>query len=172
MIRCVRNRATETIQEAPRRTNRAKEPRTPEGKSDVSCVAYVCVCVCVVVSQKVQLWRPRRPSEDMGRAPTRCLLRQHVPNFLVAEQDLVDWLSSVFQRSVLAIDVRRHKDLGVPGEALAGGKVRDLRRSRSVRTPATVHHRVGRRRLTSRGGPSGSPMLIKVHSSLLKAVPE
>ena len=89
-------------------------------------VRRVCLCACMVVSQQVQLVQPRQLSEDMGRGPARYLLRQHVPNLLIAEDDVVHWFSPVLEGSVVVVDVRGEKDLGVPGEALAGGKVRDL----------------------------------------------
>jgi hypothetical protein len=44
-----------------------------------------------------QSWRP-------------ILVRQHVAGLLFAEQDLVDRVSSVLERDVLAIDVRGKED--------------------------------------------------------------
>jgi hypothetical protein len=59
-------------------------------------------------------------------------LWQHVLDFFVADEDLVDGVSSVLQGNVIAIDVGRKEDFWVPSEALAGGKVGNQTR-RAVR---------------------------------------
>ena len=76
------------------------------------------LCCCV-------LYKKDAPGE-VPKDKICCLLRQHVPNLLIAEDDVVHWFSPVLEGSVVVVDVRGEKDLGVPGEALAGGKVRDL----------------------------------------------
>lgn len=54
--------------------------------------------------------------------------RQHVLGFLVAESDLVDGLSTVLQRLIIHIKIRREKHLGVPRKALAPSEIRNLYR--------------------------------------------
>lgn len=89
------------------------------------------------------------------------LLRVDFLDILVAEEDLDNRLAAVLDRSVVVVDVRRHKDLGVPDEALAGREVGDksggtvgvanvddmcflVEDSRAQKTwPATVHQ-IGR----------------------------
>jgi hypothetical protein len=52
-------------------------------------------------------------------------MREHVQQFLVAEEDFVNGVSAVLERDVVAIDVRGKKDLWVPGEPLARREIRD-----------------------------------------------
>lgn len=37
----------------------------------------------------------------------------------------MDRVPAVFEGNIVAIDIRREKDFGIPGETLAGGKVGD-----------------------------------------------
>jgi hypothetical protein len=55
------------------------------------------------------------------------LLGKHVLDLLLAEGDVVDRLSSRLQGDIVAVEVGRQKDFGVPDKALAGREVRDLR---------------------------------------------
>jgi hypothetical protein len=57
---------------------------------------------------------------------------EHVQQFLVAEEDLVNGVSAVLERDVVTIDVRGEKDLWVPGKPLAGREIRDQPR-RTIR---------------------------------------
>lgn len=61
-----------------------------------------------------------------------CLMWQHVLGLLIGEEDLVNGVSAVLEGNVVAVNVRREEDLGIPGKALAGGKVGDQPR-RAVR---------------------------------------
>jgi hypothetical protein len=53
------------------------------------------------------------------------LLGKHVLDLLLAEGDVVDRLSSRLQGDIVAVEVGRQKDFGVPDKALAGREVRD-----------------------------------------------
>jgi hypothetical protein len=55
------------------------------------------------------------------------LLREHLPDLLVAQVDLVHRVAALLEWHVFIIAVGRDEDLGIPDEPLAGGEVGDLR---------------------------------------------
>lgn len=97
--------------------------------------------------------------------------REHVGDFLISQSDLDDGLPLVLERRVVVVDVGGQEELGVPGEALAGGEVRDLSKPNVSHVIDQWWFRLWHVNLTSRGGPSGSPMLMTVDSDLEMAEP-
>lgn len=108
------------------------------------------------------------------RKETRCLVAgEHVLDLLVREGDLLDGLALVLQRRVVVIDVRGQEELGIPLKALTGGKVRDLLPKKPLLVSKSHGDRARcRMPLTSRGGPSSSPILIVVDLDSERAEPE
>lgn len=85
------------------------------------CAEWGCMCcrVCYAVVSCTKNMHPEKCPKIC------CLLRQNVPDLLIAEDDVVNGFSSVLEGCVVVVDVRGQEDLGVPSKALAGGKVRD-----------------------------------------------
>ena len=110
-----------------------------------------------------------------GNAEKRdpCLVvGEHVPDLLVRQGDLLDGLALGLQGRVVVVDVRGQEELGVPFKALAGGEIRDLLHEAVVSTLSRGYRARCRMLLTSRGGPSSSPMLIVVDLDSERAEPE
>jgi hypothetical protein len=53
------------------------------------------------------------------------LLRQHLPDLLVAQVDLVHRVAALLEWHVVVVAERWHEDLGIPDEALTGREVGD-----------------------------------------------
>jgi hypothetical protein len=90
-------------------------------------------CLCEQPSPRVSDEERTRPQSLAAS------LRQEALGLLIAEQDLVDGVSSVLERDVLAVDVGREKDFWVPSKALAGGEVGD--QTRGALGVTNVNHR-------------------------------
>lgn len=109
----------------------------------------------------------------MPRKETPCLVPgEHVLDLLVRQCDLLDGLALVLQGRIVVIDVRGQEELGIPFKALAGGKIRDLLQKAIVSFKSRGDRARCRMLLTSRGGPSSSPMLIVVDLDSERAEPE
>lgn len=109
----------------------------------------------------------------MPRKESPCLVAgEHVLDLLVRQGDLLDGLALVLQGRVVVIDVRGQEELGIPFKALAGGKIRDLLQKAIVSSKSRGDRARCRMPLTSRGGPSSSPMLIVVDLDSERAEPE
>ncbi len=46
-------------------------------------------------------------------------LGKHLLDLLIAQENLMDRLVTIFQRDVVVVERGRQKDLGIPGKALA-----------------------------------------------------
>lgn len=55
-------------------------------------------------------------------------MRKHVLGLVVAQNDLVHGIAAVLERNIVAVNVRRKEDFGVPGETLTRREVRDQSR--------------------------------------------
>jgi hypothetical protein len=62
-----------------------------------------------------------------------CLMREHVLDLLLAEEDVMYRVSAELEGDVFAVEVGWEEDFGVPDETLTGGCVRD-ESSRTIRT--------------------------------------
>lgn len=109
----------------------------------------------------------------MQRKRDPCLVvGKHVLDLLVRQGDLLDGLALVLQGRIVVIDVRGQEELRVPFKALAGGEIRDLLHEAIVSLQSRDCRARCRMLLTSRGGPSSSPMLIVVDLDSERAEPE
>jgi hypothetical protein len=61
-----------------------------------------------------------------GRVRFVCLLRQHLLDLLVGQENLVDGVADLLDWHVVVVAVGRNKDLGVPDKALTRREVGDL----------------------------------------------
>jgi hypothetical protein len=50
-------------------------------------------------------------------------MRKHVLGLVVAQNDLVHGIAAVLERNIVAVNVRRKEDFGVPGETLTRREV-------------------------------------------------
>lgn len=116
------------------------------------------------------------------------LLREHVFGLLIAKDNVVHRIPAVLERNIVAVDVRREEDLWEKRSACCRRCMRASNKQQTYQdSTGTLGSRRGRTAVqlvserlrlrktgsthTRRGGPSGSPMLIVVDSSLEIAVP-
>lgn len=107
-------------------------------------------------------------AEEIG---PRLVAGEHVLDLLVRQGDLLDGLALVLQGRVVVIDVGGQEELWIPLEALARGEIRDLLHGAIVSSKPCGDRARCRMPLTSRGGPSSSPMLIVVDLDSERAEP-
>lgn len=114
-----------------------------------------------VFSRELTVLEPFGNGGAEERSP--CLVAgEHVLDLLVRQGNLLDGLALVLQRRIVVIDVRGQEEFRIPLKALAGRKIRDLFREVFVSSKSRGDRARSRKLLTSRGGPSSSPMLIVV----------
>lgn len=135
--------------------------------------AVQCACRGGNTSILVRINRSRVVRNGNVEERDPCLVAgKHVLDLLVRQGDLLDGLALVLQRRIVVIDIRGQEELGIPFKALAGGKIRDLLQKATVSSRSRGDSARCRMLLTSRGGPSSSPMLIVVDLDSERAEPE
>lgn len=68
------------------------------------------------------------------------VIRKPLSTLVVGNCDFDDGFPSVFQRNVVDVDVRGKEDLGIPGKALAGRKVRNLESGSAASSQCLGHY--------------------------------
>jgi hypothetical protein len=120
-----------------------------------------------------------------GYATVGGLVGQHALGLVVGEDDLMHRVAAVLEGNVVAVYVRRKKDFCRALGVMYMGNIHDRtstyrgstqslgwrkgRRSKDKSATETNYNKA--KTLTSRGGPSGSPMLMTVHSCLERDEP-